>query len=115
MELDPINLATLAGQGAPEILLTPSYQCGVANATFLFFVFCFCGGGAGDQTSSLLSKPFPLSHLISTPCSSFVSSSVTFLSGCISPEQFTELFVLLSCLDDGNNVSFSWQETGQRN
>lgn len=45
MELDPINLATLAGQGAPEILLTPSYQCGVANATFLFFVFCFCGGG----------------------------------------------------------------------
>lgn len=68
MELDPINLATLAGQGAPEILLTPSYQCGVANATFLFLWW----GGAGDQTSSLLSKPFPLSHLISTPCSSFV-------------------------------------------
>lgn len=97
--------------GSPRwsCLLPPSYPCGVANDTFFFYV------GAGDQTSSLLSKLFPLSHLISPPCSSFVrdvSSFITFLSGCISPEQFTELSVLLSYLDDGNNDSFSWQQTG---
>lgn len=58
MELDPINLATLAGQGAPEIVLTPSYQCGVANATFLFFVFV-CGGGCWRSNFKLAQQALP--------------------------------------------------------
>lgn len=118
MELDLTNLATLAGQGAPEIILPSSYQCGVANATFLvFFFFVLFYVGAGDQTSNLLNKLFPLSHLISRP---FLCSRCQLI--CYLPFRLhlswavpRALIVLLSYLDDGNNVFFSWQQTGQRN